>query len=112
MFYNIFKFKKSLLIIVFRIIRSCRDDSFPTVIVATAINETKVHGMLSEEQWRAQEAMDPEQGIGHNRELYTVWNEKTNFMMTAARENFFSSDYFLWLDIGAVRQGEVVKIFL
>ena len=53
----------------------------------------------------AQEAMDPEQGIGHNRELYTVWNEKTNFMMTAARENFFSSDYFLWLDIGAVRQG-------
>ena len=82
------------------------------MIVATAINETSVHGMLSEEQWRAQEAMDPEQGIGHNRELYTVWNEKTNFMMTAARENFFSSDYFLWLDIGAVRQGVVVKIFV
>ena len=46
---------------------------------------------------------NPEQGIGHNRDLYTVWNEKTNFLKIAAEENQFNSEYFLWLDIGAVR---------
>ena len=59
--------------------------------------------MLTPEEWEAQERMDPEQRIGHNRELYTVWSEKTNFMKIAADENFFQSSYFLWLDIGAVR---------
>ena len=59
--------------------------------------------MLSPGEWEAQERMDPEQGIGHNRLLYTVWGEKTNFMKMAADENFFQSSYFLWLDIGAVR---------
>ena len=65
--------------------------------------QTKTYLMLTPEEWEAQERMDPEQGIGHNRELYTVWSEKTNFMKIAADENFFQSSYFLWLDIGAVR---------
>ena len=59
--------------------------------------------MLTEEQWEEQERKDPEQGIGHNRDLYTVWSEKTNFLKIAAEENQFNSEYFLWLDIGAVR---------
>ena len=59
--------------------------------------------MLTPREWEAQERMDPEQGIGHNRALYTVWGEKTNFMKIAADENSFQSSYFLWLDIGAVR---------
>lgn len=59
--------------------------------------------MLTEEEWTHQESMDPEQGIGHNRELYTVWSEKTNFLKIAAHNDYFNSSYFLWLDIGAVR---------
>ena len=75
----------------------------PTVIIPTKINNTMVFNMLTSEQWDVMEKMDPELGVGHNRELYTIWNEKTNFMMTAANRNYFRSEYFLWLDIGAVR---------
>ena len=49
------------------------------------------------------EELDPERHVGQNINLYVVWNEKTNFMMRAAEYNFFNSNYFLWLDIGAVR---------
>ena len=59
--------------------------------------------MLTHSEWAEQERKDPEQGIGHNRDLYTVWNEKANFLKVAADQNYFSSSYFLWLDIGAVR---------
>ena len=59
--------------------------------------------MLTEDQWAEQERKDPEQGIGHNKDLYTVWNEKPNFLKIVAENNFFNSSYFLWLDIGAVR---------
>ena len=62
-----------------------------------------VYNKLSHDQWTHQESLDPEQGIGHNRDLYIIWNEKTNFLKTAADQNFFNSSYFLWLDIGAVR---------
>ena len=59
--------------------------------------------MLTEDQWEHQESLDPEQGIGHNRELYTVWSEKSNFLKIAVDNDYFNSSYFLWLDIGAVR---------
>ena len=65
--------------------------------------QTRTYGLLSPEEWEAQERMDPEQGIGHSRALYTIWGEKTNFLKIVAEENFFQSSYFLWLDIGAVR---------
>ena len=48
--------------------------------------------------------MDHEKGIGHNRLLYSVWNEKTNLMKIAADINPFSSSYFVWQDIGAMSQ--------
>ena len=62
-----------------------------------------VFNMLNDTQWSEQESLDPEEAIGHSRLLYTVWNEKTNFLKIAADKNHFNSSYFLWLDIGAVR---------
>ena len=73
------------------------------MIIVNCNVQTKVYNMLTEQQWVHQEGMDPEQGIGHNRELYTVWSEKTNFLKIAADKDYFNSSYFLWLDIGAVR---------
>ena len=64
--------------------------------------------MLNETQWSEQESLDPEQGIGHSRLLYSVWNEKTNFLKIAADNNHFNSSYFLWLDIGAVRHSVII----
>ena len=43
-------------------------------------------------------------GRHHNSLLYRVWGEKTNLLALAAADNPFSSSYFLWLDIGAVRE--------
>ena len=63
---------------------------------------------LSDAQWSEQESLDPEQGIGHSRLLYSVWNEKTNFLKIAADQNHFNSSYFLWLDIGAVRHSVIM----
>ena len=73
------------------------------MIIVNCNVQTKVYNMLTEQQWVHQEGMDPEQGIGHNREPYTVWSEKTNFLKIAADKDYFNSSYFLWLDIGAVR---------
>ena len=47
-----------------------------------------VYNMLTEDQWAEQEKKDPEQGIGHNKDLYTVWNEKPNFLKIVAENNF------------------------
>ena len=53
--------------------------------------------MLTGEEWAEQERKDPEQGIGHNRDLYTVWSEKANFLKIAATQNYFSSSFFFSL---------------
>ena len=73
-------------------------DLFDWILLISIRNNT------AQEQWSQQESLDPEQSVGHNRDLYIIWNEKTNFMMIAAKLNYFNSSYFLWLDIGAVRQ--------
>merc|ERR1712243_429333 len=64
--------------------------------------------LFEEKSWRhpktqTQEQMDHELAVGHNRLLYWIWNEKTNLMWIAASLNTFSSSYFVWLDIGAIR---------
>ena len=63
--------------------------------------------MLTHSQWAEQERKDPEQYLGLNRDVYTVWNEKANFLKVAADLNYFNSSYFLWLDIGAVRHSVI-----
>ena len=73
-------------------------------VLSVAACQTLVFNMLTGAEWAEQERKDPEQGIGHNRDLYTVWSEKTNFLKISADKNYFNSSYFLWLDIGAVRQ--------
>ena len=47
--------------------------------------------MLTEEEWEEQERKDPEQGIGHSRELYTVWSEKTNMLLGPIRRAVLQS---------------------
>ena len=71
-----------------------------------------IYNMLNDSQWSEQERLDPEQVIGHNRLLYTVWNEKTNFLKIAADKNHFNSAYFLWLDIGAIRHSVIFLSYL
>ena len=65
-----------------------------------------VSSMVSEKEWKEQKELDPEQDIGHNRDLYKIWNEKTNMMKIVADQNPFASSYFVWMDIGAVRHSD------
>eukprot|EP00117_Sycon_ciliatum_P046831 scpid75573/ scgid2462/ len=52
---------------------------------------------------RQQETMDSERGKGHNYNLYLAWLVKLEALMDAARLNFFSSQWFMWSDMGALR---------
>jgi hypothetical protein len=81
-----------------------RPPAYPTIVIPTLIQSFMVSDIVSGEEWEKQEKMDQEQGIGHNRDLYSVWNEKTNMMKIVSDLNPYSSSYFIWLDIGAVRQ--------
>lgn len=46
----------------------------------------------------------------HNPYLYLIWNEKTNFLKLAAEMNFFSTELFLWVDIGCFRENNTNMI--
>jgi len=48
--------------------------------------------------------IDHEIGIGHNPQLYMIWNEKSHFLKQAADLNPFQTEYFLWVDIGCFRE--------
>lgn len=47
--------------------------------------------------------IDHERAI-HSIELYLIWNEKSNFLRRAIEANPFSSEKFVWCDIGCFRR--------
>jgi hypothetical protein len=55
--------------------------------------------------WDKQYDMDNEKY--HTKELYMIWNEKINFLKIAYQKNPFQTKWFLWCDMGSLRQ----KIF-
>jgi len=59
--------------------------------------------LLNDSGWEVQESLDPELEVGHSRELYWIWNEKSAMLKYVSETNPFSSEYFAWLDIGAIR---------
>ena len=105
--------------------QSLRPSSYPALIFPRPMESFLMSRLLSDVEWAQQEHMDKEKVFlnmffrfisyflpqhlqqdtrpGHNRLLYKVWNEKTNMMKIVADINPFSSSYFVWLDIGAVR---------
>lgn len=84
-------------------IRTLRPPAYPTIIIPRLVESFLVSTLVTSKEWEKQEKMDPEPNIGHNWELFSVWNEKINMMKIVADSNPFSSSYFVWLDIGAVR---------
>ena len=84
-------------------IRSLRPPAYPTLIIPRPLESFLVAHLLDTKEWEVQEKMDPQHYPGHNKELFWIWNEKTNMMKMVSDINPFSSSYFVWLDIGAVR---------
>jgi len=46
----------------------------------------------------------------HNPHLYLIWNEKSHFLKLAAEMNVFSTQFFLWVDIGCFREKNTTMI--
>lgn len=55
------------------------------------------------DHWKKDIERDHEKNY-HSIELYMIWNEKTNFLKLAIDKNKFNSDYFIWTDIGMIRE--------
>src|SRR3989338_7400124 len=53
--------------------------------------------------WKKHKKMDHESY--HTPELYSIWHEKTKFVLRAIKLNPFKSDKFLWVDAGCFREG-------
>jgi hypothetical protein len=57
--------------------------------------------------WDKQREMDFE--MHYSKELYMVWNEKINFLYKACSENHFRTKWFIWCDMGSVRNEVLLK---
>jgi len=86
------------------LVKALRPASLPTLVIPRPLTSFLVHDLTDETGWDKQEQKDHELAVGHSRLLYWIWNEKTHLMKIAADLNTFSSSYFVWLDIGAVRE--------
>lgn len=60
------------------------------------------------EYWNKDHQRDHERGH-HHQYLYMIWNEKSMFLKRAIVLNPFNTDYFMWCDIGMVRDKECIK---
>ena len=56
--------------------------TYPTLLIPRFLESFLVYSILSKEEWKRQEEIDLDRpnNPGHNKDLYMVWNEKTNMM--------------------------------
>jgi hypothetical protein len=83
-----------------------RRNTSNTLIILISIEEFKVAKYM--DYWEYCHSIDLEKKH-HSKEVYMVWNEKTYFVEKALNLNPFKSDYFFWLDIGCIRDVNVLK---
>ncbi|XP_023338693.1 uncharacterized protein LOC111709295 [Eurytemora carolleeae] len=85
------------------IFRKLRDPSRPLEILIQPFENFYVYKEYDQKIWDFQATIDREKHVGHNKKVYWVWNEKTNFLKLASQWNIFKSNYFVWVDIGCIR---------
>jgi len=73
-----------------------------TVIIPIEYEELPVY-KLYKDLWEVQYKMDKQQDTGRTKECYVLWNSKIYFLRQAIEINPFSSDKFIWSDIGCLR---------
>jgi hypothetical protein len=73
-----------------------------TVIVECELDQLPVR-LLGDDFWRHQLRIDPEASSHKSYQLFWVWLSKTWWTVQAVHLNFFSSDFFLYSDIGSFR---------
>lgn len=58
--------------------------------------------------WNKDFSRDHEKGH-HHQFLYMIWNEKSNFLNISIEMNPFDTEFYMWCDIGMVRDKECIK---
>jgi len=58
--------------------------------------------------WKKDYIRDHENGY-HHPFLYMIWNEKSHFLKIAVNKNVFNTEYFMWCDIGILRDKNCIK---
>jgi len=86
-------------------ISSLRNNS-NTFIIVTSIEKFEVAKYM--DYWKYCHSIDIE-NFRHTVELYMIWNEKTYFVDKAVHLNPFDSQYFFWMDIGCIRDVNLLK---
>ena len=74
-----------------------------TLVVVMALEDTEVVQQYGLDFWKMQRMIDPEIQLNLDPRIYIVWNEKPAFLNRAISLNPFKSSYFLWMDIGFMR---------
>ena len=74
-------------------------------IIKQPIEQWKIYQHV--EYFRDCELNDWEQN--HSKELYMIWNNKPYFIKQVVEENPYQSDYFVWADIGCVRNDHTLN---
>lgn len=84
-------------------INSLRNSS-NTHIIVTSIDKFNTYKYI--DYWDYCKSIDIE--TVHNTQLYILWNEKTFFVEKAINLNKFNSEYFFWMDIGCIRDEQMI----
>lgn len=84
-------------------INSLRNSS-NTHIIVTSIDKFETYKYI--DYWTYCKSIDIE--YYHSKELYMIWNEKTFFVEKAININKFNSEYFFWMDIGCIRDENMI----
>lgn len=74
-----------------------------TVIINLALNDLPVATKASRSYWEFQLSTDYEKYIHKSFELFWIWLSKPYLVERAIFENHFSSNVFVWVDIGCFR---------
>lgn len=63
----------------------------------------KKHFITAKYDWNAQHELDTFKRY-HSAHIYSVWNEKINFIKLAVKQNPYKTQWFIWNDIGSMRE--------
>lgn len=77
-----------------------------THIIILEINDFYTYKYI--DYWNKDYNRDHEQNY-HNINLYMIWNEKCKFVEKAININPFNTLYFIWSDIGIIRDEKYIK---
>ena len=71
-------------------------------IVVKELYDLEIYGRYKD-HWDHQYSMDSQKSSGRTWQCYVIWNSKLYFIAQAIRSQYFSSDKYIWIDIGIVR---------